>query len=120
MAAYDDLNVKRIFSVGILSVVVTAVTALAVQVVYYWLVQVQTAETAAASNYERQNRILRQQQSEIATYGVDPATGNIIIPIDKAIEQMIAAEKPSSPSDESQASESRSVDEQEKDVSEET
>ena len=32
MAAYDDLDVKRIFVVGISSVVVTAVTALAVQV----------------------------------------------------------------------------------------
>ncbi len=45
MAAYDDLDVKRIFIVGIASVVVTAVTALAVQVLYYSLSEWQNAET---------------------------------------------------------------------------
>ena len=120
MAAYDDLNVKRIFSVGILSCVVTAVTALAVSVVYYWLVQVQSAETAAASNYQRQNRILQEQEAEIENYGVDPETGNIIIPINDAIEQMVAAEKSDSPSDESQAGEDHSSEDSEEDSSEET
>jgi cell division protein FtsX len=120
MAAYDDLNVKRIFSVGILSVVVTAVTALAVTVVYYWLVQIQSAETAAASNYQRQNQILEQQQNEIAAYGVDPQTGNIIIPIDKAIEQMVAGGKTESPADDSQANEDRGREQQENQASEET
>ena len=89
MAAYDDLDVKRIFVVGIISVVVTAVTALAVQVMYYSLVQWQDAETAAASNYERQNRILNEQKERISSYGVDEATGNIIIPIEKAIDLMV-------------------------------
>lgn len=86
MADYDDLNVKRIFNVGILSVVVTAVTALAVQVLYASLVQWQEAETQAASNYQRQNKILEEQQRQISSYGVDEQTGNITIPIDKAIE----------------------------------
>lgn len=89
MAAYDDLNVKQIFVVGIGSIVVTAVTALAVQVVYYWLVQWQDAETQAASNYGRQNRILAEQQAEISSYGVDEGTGNIVVPIEVAMEQMI-------------------------------
>lgn len=89
MAAYDDLNVKRIFNVGILSIVVTAVTALAVQVLYFSLVQWQESETRAASNYERQNRILEEQKQQISTYGVDELTGNITIPIDKAIELMV-------------------------------
>ena len=120
MAAYDDLDVKRIFSVGILSIVVTAVTALAVQVVYYHLVQVQTAETAAASDYTRQNAILKQQQDEIATYDVDQQTGNIIIPIDKAIELMVGDRGSKSPSDDSQASEDQHSDEQEAEASEET
>ena len=130
MAAYDDLDVKRIFSVGILSIVVTAVTALAVQVVYYHLVQVQTAETAAASNYTRQNAILKQQRDEIATYDVDQQTGNIIIPIDKAIELMVGESGSKSPSDDSQASgdqhsgdqhsEDQHSDEQETAASEET
>jgi hypothetical protein len=125
MAAYDDLDVKRIFSVGILSIVVTAVTALAVQVVYYHLVQVQTAETAAASDYTRQNAILKQQRDEIATYDVDQQTGNIIIPIDKAIELMVGESASESPSDDGQAnedqhSEDQHSDKQEAEASEET
>jgi sortase (surface protein transpeptidase) len=89
MAAYDDLNIKRIFNVGILSIVVTAVTALAVQVLYYSLLQWQESETRAASNYQRQNRILEEQKQQISSYGVDEQTGNITIPIDKAIELMV-------------------------------
>ncbi len=96
MAAYDDLNVKRIFVVGIASVVVTAVTALAVQVLYYSLVQWQQSETSAASDYRRQNRILEEQSQTISSYGVDEETGNIRIPIDKAIE-LIVSEKGKSP-----------------------
>ena len=89
MAAYDDLNVKRIFVVGIASVVVTAVTALAVQVLYYSMAQWQQSETQAASNYTRQNQILRDQLEEVSVYGVDEATGNIVIPVEKAIELMV-------------------------------
>jgi len=89
MAAYDDLNVKRIFLVGIASIVVTAVTALAVQVLYYSMAQWQESETQAASNYTRQNQILQQQRDEVSIYGVDKATGNIVIPVDKAIELMV-------------------------------
>jgi hypothetical protein len=90
MAAYDDLNVKRIFAVGVISVVVTAVTALAVQVLYYSLVQWQDAETQAASDYTRQKRILREQTEEISTYGVDEESGNIVIPIDRAMKLYVA------------------------------
>lgn len=93
MAAYDDLDVKRIFLVGIISVVVTAVTALAVQVMYYNLAQWQQSETAAASNYQRQLQILDEQTQQISTYGVDADTGNITIPIDKAIELMVSEQK---------------------------
>lgn len=89
MPAYDDLNIKRIFNVGVASVVITAVTALAVQVLYYSLLQWQQAETQAASDYRRENRILEEQQQSISTYGVDEETGNITIPIDIAIEQMV-------------------------------
>ena len=90
MAAYDDLDVKRIFAVGVFSIVITAVTALAVQVIYFALLQWQTAETKAESNYDRQNRVLSQQQAEISTYGVDAETGNIVIPVDEAIRLMVS------------------------------
>jgi len=89
MAAYDDLDVKRIFVVGIFSIVITAVTALAVQVLYYAMVQWQDSETKAASNYKRQKAILAEQEAEISNYGVDADTGNIVIPIDDAIRLMV-------------------------------
>lgn len=107
MAAYDDLNVKRIFIVGIASVVVTAVTALAVQVVYHSMAQWQRAETQAASNYARQNAILEEQAEQVARYGVDETTGNIVIPVEKAIELMVgdsAKSQPASPPADKKAS----------------
>lgn len=85
MAAYDDLNVKKIFTVGIISIVVLAVTALAVQVVSYSMLQWQDESKSAQSDYRRQNRILTEQKEQISTYGVDPLTGNITIPIEEAI-----------------------------------
>lgn len=89
MAGYDDLNNKRIFSVAILSVIVVAVTALAVQVLYYWMVRLQEDQTAAMSNYGRSDRVIEQQTAEISGYGVDPDTGNLTMPIDAAIKKVV-------------------------------
>tara|TARA_R110002049_G_scaffold285698_1_gene466732 strand:- start:135367 stop:135684 length:318 start_codon:yes stop_codon:yes gene_type:complete len=93
MAAYDDLNVSRIFTVGIISVVVTAVTALAVQVLYYALVQWQSEAKIAQSDYRRQQAVFAEQIEQISSYGVDPTTGNVTIPIDDAIELMASENK---------------------------
>lgn len=101
MAAYDDLNAKRIFIVGILSIVVTVVTALAVQVVYFWMAKIQSDQTAAQSDYRRQNQFLQQQQAEISAYGIDPLTGNIVIPVDRAIDAMLSEQE--SPAETSEA-----------------
>jgi len=106
MAAYDDLDVKRIFAVGTISLVLLGVSALAVQVLYYALVQWQETETKEASNYARQNRILEEQAEEISSYGVDEMTGKIVIPVHEAMEMMVSESsempeekaKPSSPS----------------------
>ena len=91
MADYDDLNTNRIFTFGILSIVVTAVTALAVQVVYYSLVQWHEADLAEKSSYRRQNKVLADQTETISKYGVNPDTGSVTIPISKAM-QLIAAD----------------------------
>ena len=86
MAKYDDLNTRQIFIVGIGSVVVTLVTILAVQYVYYLLVDGHQQELQAESSYSRQNSILAEQFEEVSKYGADPLTGNVTIPIEKAIE----------------------------------
>ncbi len=106
MAAYDDLNVKRIFVVGIASIAVTAMTALAVQVLYHSMAQWQKSETQAASNYTRQNAILEEQLKNVSVYGVDETTGNIVIPVEKAIDLMIDQQSDDKPSD-SKAKENR-------------
>ncbi len=98
MASYDDLNTKRIFTVGILSVVVTAVTALAVQVVYYALAQSLEESKSVLGSYHRQDEYLENQTEQISRYGVDPDTGSITIPIDRAMQLMVSDnvdEKPS-------------------------
>ena len=101
MAAYDDLNVKRIFIVGIASVVVTAVTALAVQVLYYYLSEVQNARTSANGSYTRQNNALESQTAQITVaQGVDDETGNLTIPIGQAMKFIISESEKKSSSDE--------------------
>ncbi|MGB7327639.1 MAG: hypothetical protein WBD31_22365 [Rubripirellula sp.] len=89
MAAYDDLNAKRIFTVAIISVAVTAVTALAVQVLYFSMQQSHDAKSMAESDYRRQNKILDDQTAQISSFGVDPQSGNITIPVSEAIELMV-------------------------------
>ena len=90
MAAYDDLNDKRIFSVGILSVVVVIATALAVQVLYYWMVRFQESATARFSSYRRSDEVLEAQTNEIESYGVDEQTAAVTMPIGVAIERLVA------------------------------
>ncbi|WP_372716283.1 hypothetical protein SH528x_000626 [Novipirellula sp. SH528] len=93
MAQYDDLNVSRIFTVGVISVVVTAVTALAVQVFYFSISQWHLEAKSAMGSYQRQNEVLNQQAERISVYGVDEETGKITIPIDKAMELVVAESK---------------------------
>lgn len=85
MAKYDDLDTKQIFIIGIASVVVTVVTILAAQYVYYLLVDADQARLQAESNYNRQNRILVEQFEDVSRYGADPETGKVVIPIDAAM-----------------------------------
>jgi hypothetical protein len=86
MAKYDDLNTKQIFIIGIGSVVVTVITILAVQYVYYLLVNSHESVLEAESSYRRQNTILAEQFDSVSQYGADPETGNVTIPIQQAME----------------------------------
>ncbi len=90
MAQYDDLNVPRIATIGVISILVTAVTALAVQVLFYALADWQDSVKSMESDYTRENAVLAQQAEQISNYGVDPTTGRVTIPIDKAMELVIA------------------------------
>lgn len=89
MAQYDDLNSTKISTVGVISVVVTAVTALAIQVIFYALADWQEEAKSSQSDYRRENLVLTEQKEQISVYGVDPQTGNITIPIQKAMETLV-------------------------------
>lgn len=93
MARYDDLNVSRITLVGVIAIVVTAVTALAVQVLFYAMASRTDEAKSAAANYRRENLFLTEQAGELSGYGVDPTTGKVRIPVEKAIEQLLAGEQ---------------------------
>ncbi|QDV43004.1 hypothetical protein Enr13x_28560 [Stieleria neptunia] len=106
MAKYDDLNTRQIFIIGIASVVVTAVTILAVQYVYFLLVDAHKETLQAQSSYKRQNAVLNDQAGSISKYGADPLTGNITIPISKAME-LVAQESQSESDNHSDNAESK-------------
>ncbi|MEO1526266.1 MAG: hypothetical protein AAFX06_12575 [Planctomycetota bacterium] len=84
-AKYDDLDTRQIFVIGISSIVVTLVTILSVQYVYYLLVSGHEAKLQAQSSYSRQNDFLAEQFASVSAYGADPTTGNIVIPIEEAM-----------------------------------
>lgn len=93
MAQYDDINSGKIMMVGVVSLVTVAVTALAVQVIFYGLAEWQDTAKSAQSNYHRENEVLSDQQHQISVYGVDPETGNITIPIHQAMEMVVNENK---------------------------
>ena len=93
MAAYDDLNGKRIATVSVISIVVTAVTVLAVQVVYFALADYVDSNKVRESSYTRSNAALEIQTKEISSFGVNPDTGNVTIPVADVMKKMAAEAK---------------------------
>ncbi|EMB16276.1 hypothetical protein [Rhodopirellula europaea] len=89
MAAYDDLNVKRIAVISVISILVTAVTVLAVQVLYFAMADIVDGRKVQSASYTRQNAVLAEQSDEISRYGVDPDTGNVTIPVEDAMKKMV-------------------------------
>ncbi|KLU04348.1 putative signal peptide and transmembrane protein [Rhodopirellula islandica] len=89
MAAYDDLNVKRIAVISVISILVTAVTVLAVQVLYFAMADIVDERKVQSASYSRQNAVLADQSAEISRYGVDPETGNVTIPVEDAMKKMV-------------------------------
>ncbi|MCC9642233.1 hypothetical protein LOC71_08100 [Rhodopirellula sp. JC740] len=90
MAAYDDLNVKRIAVISVISILVTAVTVLAVQVLYFAMADIVDTRKVQAASYSRQNTVLSEQSAEISRYGVDPETGNVTVPVEETMKKMVA------------------------------
>lgn len=90
MAAYDDLDGKRIAGISVISILVTAVTVLAVQVLYFAMAGWVDSQKVDTSTYARQNKILAEQVEEVSSFGIDSDNGNVIVPVEKVIETMVA------------------------------
>ena len=85
MAAYDDLDTRQIWVVGIISAVLTAVTILAVQVLYYALLNWHDEAKLAGSEYTQSIDHIEKQELSLSEYG-RAKEGQILIPIDRAME----------------------------------
>lgn len=94
MAAYDDLNAKRIFSVSIISILVTIITVLAVQVMYFAMADIVDTRKVNSASYTRQNKRLAAQAEELQQFGVDEETGKIFIPVKDVMKKMATEAKP--------------------------
>lgn len=95
MAPYDDLPIKRIITVGLLSVAITIITVLGVQVLYFGMQNYVDENKLAGSTYREGLDALNGQSKRIAQDGVDEDTGRITIPVEQAMKIMVnAAAKP--------------------------
>jgi hypothetical protein len=90
MAAYDDLPIKRIVVVGLLSIVVTAITVLGVQVLYFGMQNYADEQKLASSTYRESIEILEAQTEEVSRIGIDEQNGRIKIPVEQAMKAMAA------------------------------
>ncbi len=93
MAAYDDINGKRLATISVISIVVTAVTVLAVQVIYFAMADMVDSEKIRNSSYTRANKVLEQQSQELTRYSVNAENGNITVPVEEMMKKMVAEAK---------------------------
>jgi hypothetical protein len=90
MAQYDDLPIKRIVVVGLLSIAVTFITVLGVQVLYFGMQGYVDQRKFAESTYRESLEVLDVQTRRISRYDIDEESGRITIPVDKAMKAMVA------------------------------
>lgn len=93
MAHYDDLNTKQIWIVGLVSTVLTGVTILAVQVLYFALLTSFEESRLATSEYTSSTAALAEQDQSLNSYSRNPENNRISIPIDRAMNIVIERSK---------------------------
>jgi hypothetical protein len=94
MAQYDDLPIQRIVVVGLLSIAITVITVLGVQVLYFGMQNYVDERKLADSTYRESIEVLDTQTSRISRFGVDESSGKITIPIDQAMKKLVTSPKP--------------------------
>lgn len=89
MAQYDDLPISRITAVSLISIAVTVVTILAVQVLYFGMYGYVTRSRTATIATSEAVEILNSQTQSINQYGVNEEDGRFVIPIEQAIKKVV-------------------------------
>jgi hypothetical protein len=89
MAQYDDLPIQRITVVSIVSVAVTVVTILAVQVMYFGMQNYVNADKSATGRYPDSDEVLESQRASISRFGVNEADARFVIPIEQAMKDVV-------------------------------
>lgn len=98
MAQYDDLPISRITAVSLISIAVTVITILAVQVVYFGMYNYVSREKALTPSASEAAAILKSQTQSLEKYGVNSDDGRFTIPIDQAIKKVVSQAAQSNPS----------------------
>jgi hypothetical protein len=89
MAQYDDLPIQRITVVSIVSIAVTVVTILAVQVLYYGMQNYVNTGKSALGRYTESDEILAGQRAAISRFGVNDSDARFVIPIEQAMKEVV-------------------------------
>lgn len=89
MAQYDDLPIQRITVISIVSIAVTVVTILAVQVLYYGMQNYVNATKSASGRYTDSDEFLEGQRASISRFGVNDADARFVIPIEQAMKDVV-------------------------------
>lgn len=93
MAQYDDLPIQRIVVVGLLSVAITVITVLGVQVLYFGMQNYVDEKKLAESTYRDAIEVLEAQTKQISRMGVDESNGRITVPIEQAMKKLVSSAK---------------------------
>ena len=89
MAQYDDLPIQRITVVSIVSIAVTVVTILAVQVMYFGMQNYVNSGKSASGRYTESDEVLDSQRASISRFGVNEADARFVIPIEQAMKEIV-------------------------------
>ncbi len=90
MAERDDLNVSMIATVGIVSVILTAVSIYAVQALYFNYVGVETQRKVIEVRAVDSESRLAEQEARLARYSwVDRQKGTVTVPIERAMSLVV-------------------------------
>jgi hypothetical protein len=89
MAHYDDLPIRRITVISLISIAVTVVSVLAVQVLYFGMTRYVNEGKAALGIYVESEQHVARQNRRISQFGVNEDDGNYVIPIEQAMRKVV-------------------------------